>query len=352
MAPLSRAPLAPPSNSPPGAALAAASAALRAATAIRRVLHGAGLLPTAVLPAPVVSVGNLSAGGAGKTPLVEHLVRELRALGARPVVVSRGYGARVPGTALNDEGCVLAENLPGLPQRQSPDRASAGRAALEAGEGDCLVLDDAFQHFRLARDLDLVALDAACPFSGGLRREGAGALRRAGAVVLTRAGRAGPEATAAARRAVEALAPGIAVATADHEPGALVPLGGGDSADPSSLRGRRVFACAGIADPSSFRSTLESLGATVAGTAWFPDHGLDSVARLGPALADAKAAGADLVVVTQKDAVKLAAAGGAPPPLPVAALRIRIRFLDGADRIRDELRAALERGRARARVKA
>ena len=325
---------------------------LRAATALRRALHGAGLLPTAVLPAPVVSVGNLSAGGAGKTPLVEHLVRELRALGARPVVVSRGYGARVPGTALNDEGCVLAENLPGLPQRQSPDRAAAGRAAIAAGEGDCLVLDDAFQHFRLARDLDLVALDAASPFSGGLRREGAGALRRAGAVVLTRAGRAGPEATAAARRAVEAIAPGIAVATADHEPASLVPLGGVTAAEPDSLRGRRVWACAGIADPSSFEATLASLGAVVAGASRFPDHGLDSLALLGPAFDAARAAGAQLVVVTQKDAVKLVAAGGPAPPLPVAALRIRIRFLDGAERIRDALRAALERGRARARVKA
>jgi len=328
--------------------VAAASAALGAATALRRALHGAGLLPTTVLPAPVVSVGNLAAGGAGKTPLVEHLVRELRALGARPVVLARGYGPRVPGTALNDEGCVLAENLPGLPQRQSPDRAAAGRAALDAGEGDSLLLDDGFQHFRLARDLDVVALDAASPFSGGLRREGPAALRRAGAAVLTRAGRAGPERTAAARRLVEVAAPGIAIATADHEPSSVAPLGGGPPEEPSSLRGRRVFACAGIADPSSFAATLRSLGAEVVGSAWFPDHGLDSAARLADAFGAARAAGAEAVVVTQKDAVKIAAAGGPPPPLPLAALRVRIRVLDGAARLREALSAALERGRARA----
>jgi tetraacyldisaccharide 4'-kinase len=330
------------------AALAAASAFLDAATRLRRVLHGAGLLPTAVLPAPVVSVGNLAAGGAGKTPLVEHLVGELRALGARPVVLSRGYGGPAGAGGLNDEGLVLAENLPGLPQRQSPDRASAGRAALAAGEGDCLLLDDGFQHFRVARDLDVVALDAGDPFGGGLRRERPGALRRAGLAVLTRAGRAGPERTAASRRAVEATAPGLPVAVADHEPSSLVPLGGGPERPPSALRGRRVFACAGIADPASFAATLESLGAVVAGTAWFPDHGLRDLARMGAALDRARRAGADLVVVTQKDAVKIAAAGGGPPPLPVASLRVRIRVLEGEGAIRDALRAALDRGRARA----
>jgi tetraacyldisaccharide 4'-kinase len=328
-------------------ALSVASLALAAATRLRRALHGAGLLPTASLPAPVISIGNLAAGGAGKTPLVEHAVRVLRELGARPAVLSRGYGPRVGPSGLNDEGLVLAENLPGLVQEQDADRVAAGRRVRAGGKADCFVLDDAFQHFRLARDLDLVALDARDPFGGGLRREGPRGLARAGAVVLTRAGRAGTAAVDAARRAVARHAPAAVLAVADHEPAAVVPLGGGAAEPPESLRGKVVVACAGIADPSSLGETLQALGARVASVIGFPDHGLSSPAQLADAIAAARLAKADLVVVTQKDAVKLAAGGGAPPPFPVTALRIRVRFLEGEAAIRGALAGALERGRSR-----
>ncbi|MCK6481505.1 MAG: tetraacyldisaccharide 4'-kinase [Planctomycetes bacterium] len=331
----------------PGVVLEAASAALSAATALRRLLHGAGLLPVRTLPAPVISVGNLAAGGAGKTPLVEHAAGVLSSLGARPVVLARGYGGPVGRTGLNDEGCVLAANLPGLAQVQDPDRCAAGSRALAAGLGDCLLLDDGFQHFRLARDLDVVALDARDPFGGRLRREGRGGLRRAGFVVLTRAGRA-TAAELAAARAAAAAAAGESVAAADHEPADLLPLGGGPPEPASSLRGRAVFACAGIADPSALSHTLESLGARVLGLRGFPDHGLRTPADLAPAFEEARARGAEGIVVTQKDAVKLAAAGGGALPMPVAALRVRLRFLDGEDRFRDALAGALARGRARA----
>lgn len=319
------------------AGLALASAALSAATRVRRALHGAGVLPTAALPAPVVSVGNLSAGGAGKTPLVEHLARECLAMGARPVVLSRGYGPRIPPTGLNDEGLVLAANVPGLAQRQHPDRAAAGRAALAAGEGDCLLLDDGFQHFALARDLDVVALDAREPFGGGLRREGRSGLRRAGAVVLTRASRANAAAIDAAKAEVRRLSPGAVLAVSDHEP----------ADPPADLRGAPVFASAGIADPSSFLHTLESLGARVVGTRWFPDHGMTDAGAIAAAMGEAKRLGAERFVVTQKDMVKIGPALR-DPPVPVACLRIRIRFLEGEDALRGALRSALDRGRRRA----
>jgi tetraacyldisaccharide 4'-kinase len=328
------------------AGAAVASLALSAATRIRLALHRAGLRGTISLPVPVVSVGNLSVGGAGKTPLVEHLVRELRALGARPAVLSRGYGPKVGATGLNDEGLVLAENLPGLVQAQDPDRVAAGRRVLDAKGADGFVLDDAFQHFRLARDLDVVALDARDPF-GGLRREGRGGLARAGAVVLTRVPEAGADA-AAVRAEVARIAPAAVVASSAHEPDAVVPLGGGAPQPPTSLKGRRVLACAGIADPGSLRRTLELLGAECVGLRAFPDHGLVSLDQMGEAFAEAGRAKADLVVVTQKDAVKLAASGGGPPPIPVAALRIRLRLLDGEEALRGALREALERGRRRA----
>jgi tetraacyldisaccharide 4'-kinase len=284
-----------------------------------------------------VSVGNLAAGGTGKTPLVEHVVRELRALGARPAVLARGYGPEVGSTGLNDEGLVLAENLPGLVQEQDPDRVAAGRRVLAAGTADAFVLDDGFQHFRIARDLDVVALDARDPFAG-LRREGPGALRRAGAVVLTRASRAPSPGIDPAL-----LAPGAVLAVTDHEPEGIRWLDG-RTEGPGALRGRRVFASAGIADPGSFVHTLEALGAVVVGRRWFPDHRSGGPEEMAEVLREAKGLGADAVLVTQKDAVKLRGAA-----LPVGALRIRLRFLSGEEDLRGALRAALDRGRARAK---
>jgi len=322
------------------AGLAVASAVLRAATRMRLALHGARLLPTTVLHAPVVSVGNLAAGGTGKTPLVEHVARELRALGARPAILARGYGPKVGSTGLNDEGLVLAENLPDLVQEQDPDRVAAGRRVLASGKADAFVLDDGFQHFRLARDLDIVALDASDPF-GGLRREGPGALRRAGAVVLTRASRC---TAPGIDRAL--LAPGAALAITDHEPAGIARMDGGTE-EAGALRGRKVFASAGIANPDSFVHTLESLGAIVVGRRWFPDHGMADLRAVTEAMFEAKRVGADEFLVTQKDAVKFFGAFYVTP-LPVAALRIRIRFLEGEAALREALRAALDRGRRRA----
>src|SRR3954470_198255 len=139
---------------------------------------------------PVVAVGNLTLGGTGKTPMVEYLARWYRARGLRVAILSRGYG-RIDG--LNDEGRVLEENLPDVPHLQDRDRAGLARVAVEELESELLILDDGFQHRRLARDLDIVLIDALDPFGlgrlfpRGLLREPLGALRRASLVVLTRA---------------------------------------------------------------------------------------------------------------------------------------------------------------------
>src|SRR5262245_17167980 len=139
---------------------------------------------------PVVSVGNLTLGGTGKTPMVEWVARWFRGRGARVAILSRGYGQ---AEGLNDEGRVLEENLPDVPHFQGADRVELARIAVEESESQVLVLDDGFQHRRLARDLDIVLLDALEPFGlgrlfpRGLLREPVSSLRRAGLVVLSRA---------------------------------------------------------------------------------------------------------------------------------------------------------------------
>lgn len=324
-----------------------ASAGLGLATRARRALTARGVLASHALPAPVLSVGNLAAGGTGKTPLVEHCARELLSLGAKPVILSRGYGPRVPGENLNDEGLVLRQNLPDVPQRQGADRVAIGREALAADEGDCLLLDDGFQHLRLARDLDIVAVDTRRPFTDGVFRDGAEALRHAGAVVLTRAVRATDAERAWAEAEVRRLAPDAALAVTDHEPRSVVAMGTGTLEDVSVLRGARVYAAAGIAHPKVFEETLTALGAEVIRCRGFPDHQLGTRDQLALIVREAIAMDAERVLVTQKDAVKLERGFDIPEGPPVSSLRIGLTFRTGEDALRGALETALRAGRQR-----
>src|SRR5690606_22578410 len=137
-------------------------------TALRAAAYDRGLLRVERLDVPVVSVGNLTVGGTGKTPLVAWLVERARRAGRRPGVLARGYG-RPEGATLNDEGELLAARFADLPQVQDPDRVAGGRRLCATPAVDLVILDDGFQHRRLYRDLDLVCVDAKEPFAGGLQ---------------------------------------------------------------------------------------------------------------------------------------------------------------------------------------
>src|SRR5262249_14033405 len=173
------------------AGLGAASLGWAAGRALHRALHSARLLPRVRLPVPVVSVGNVSVGGSGKTPFVAALARAQVAAGRRVLIVARGYG-RAAGAALNDEGAWLRAAVPRARVGQDPDRAAAARRELAREPADLVLLDDGFQHEALARALDLVLVDAATGFGNGRLlpagplRERPAALRRAALVVLTR----------------------------------------------------------------------------------------------------------------------------------------------------------------------
>jgi tetraacyldisaccharide 4'-kinase len=225
--------------------------------------------------APVISVGNLTVGGTGKTPLVAWLARWLVQRGVATTIISRGYGAR--GGRPNDEALELAARLPGVPHLQNPDRVAAARQALRHHPRQVLILDDAFQHRWLARDLDIVLLDALEPFGyerllpRGLLREPIESLARAQACALSRS-----DAVDAARRAeiearVKQVAPAAQWLELSHRPSGLL-SSGGRRQDVAALRGAPVAAFCGIGNPAGFRHTLAAAGMTVEEWLELPDH--------------------------------------------------------------------------------
>jgi tetraacyldisaccharide 4'-kinase len=289
---------------------------------------------------PVVSVGNLTVGGTGKTPCVEYVAGFYRERDRRVAILSRGYGSEQGG--LNDEGLVLSENLPDVPALQGPDRAELAAVAVEELESEVLVLDDGFQHRRLARDLDLVLIDATCPWGHGhllprgLLREPCGSLRRADAVVLARCDQVAPEIVADLRRQIGALAPNVRVTESEHRPELLVNEEARE--DVAALRGRPVAGFCGLGNPDAFRRTLSDLGANVTDFRTYPDHHAYTRQDVEELRAWGRGQPGDAwMVTTQKDLVKLRLRdlGGRP----LWAVRIQLRFRAG----QADLDALLER---------
>jgi len=298
-----------------------------------------GRRPVVRAGVPVVSVGNLTLGGTGKTPCVEFVAGFYRDRGMQAAILSRGYGAEA---GPNDEALVLEENLPDVPHLQDPDRAAAAARAVEELESEVLVLDDGFQHRRLHRDLDIVLIDATLPphrdrmFPRGTLREPESSLKRAAVVLLTRCDQA-PD-TDETRDRLTARFPHLTVATCEHRPTEL--LGGAAPEPVELLRGRVVVGFAGIGSPPAFRRTLESLGASVADFRAYPDHHPYTRADVDDLRAWAGRQPADAVVATtQKDWVKLRL-----PDLsgrPLRAVRVGIAFRDGRDAFEEALARVL-----------
>jgi tetraacyldisaccharide 4'-kinase len=277
---------------------------------------------------PVISVGNLSLGGTGKTPLVAYLARWLRERGVRVAIVSRGYGAG--DGACNDEALELEQQLPDVPHVQNRDRVAAARLAIEELESQCILLDDAFQHRRLARDLDIVLLDALEPFGfghvfpRGTLREPLSGIARAQCVVLSRADLVDAQRRQQIRQEVLQYAPHAAWVECAHAPAALVSASG-RRVEFERLRGQPVAAFCGIGNPAAFRCTLQQCEIQVIRFREFPDHHAyqrDDVEQLASWVAQDAAMAA---VCTQKDLVKLGIDRLGRTPLWALAIQLQIQ---------------------------
>jgi len=298
------------------------SALYEAITRTRLSLYRRGTFRTVTLERPVISVGNITTGGTGKTPLVEWVSRLLAANGKKVCILTRGYGREnanrhvlvsdghsvfPSATEAGDEAFLLATKLQGLAAVVSDaDRVSAGEGAIKHLAADCFVLDDGFQHLRLARNLDIVTVDATNPWGGGSLlplgrlREPVGALRRADCVVLTRTDQR--EGVQSLVTEVETHSGARPVFLSRMKPVGLHLLDQAIQAKPQS---RRVAAFCAVGNPESFFAQLRRDGFELSLEKTFPDHHHYSQADLNRVIEEAKRAGADGLITTAKDAVKL-----------------------------------------------
>ncbi len=324
--------------------------AFGAISALRALAYRRGLLPRHRLAGPVVSVGNLGVGGSGKTPVVQRVAEILRDAGEPVAVLSRGYGGRFAGESLvvgdgtsvlasaeqaGDEPVMLARALPGVVVAVGKHRDVVGRA-VEARFGERVhVLDDGFQHLRLERDLDLVCLDVRDledqPLPAGRLRERPSALARADLVLLTRL-------EAASERELLALETRIGEDRTFRVERRVA--GWKISAGAPEACPQRAFLLAAIARPERFERDAAAAGTAVVGRAFFRDHHRFRPHELAAVAQQARQAGADAIVTTAKDVVRLEGAtlGG----LPVIVLGIEARVVD-EPRLRERLLAVVRR---------
>ncbi|MFH1136741.1 MAG: tetraacyldisaccharide 4'-kinase [Pseudomonadota bacterium] len=321
--------------------------------AIRRFFYRTGLLETKTLPARVISVGALAVGGTGKTPATIMIARLLQARSVRVAILSRGYKGRAAAavnvvsdgekillgpTEAGDEAYLMAATLPGVPVLTGPDRYRTGKFAVERHGAETLILDDGFQHLRLARDLNLLLLDARRPWANG-RLLPAGPLReppraagRADAFLLT--GATGAENPF--RPELERLFPGRPIFPARHRPRRFVDLAGGGPLPLDILAGRRVLVFCGLARPQGFIDAIISLGAQVDYVVKWPDHFHPRAGDIEKIKIQAQRLGIELAATTAKDAVKLE--GRSFGSLRTLVLEIEMELWDG----RDDFQALLE----------
>jgi tetraacyldisaccharide 4'-kinase len=312
------------------------------ATAVRNRLFDRGWKQVQRAGVPVVSIGNLTVGGTGKTPCVEYVARRLRQWERQVAILSRGYGS---DTGPNDEALVLEANLPDVPHLQGADRVALAKIAVEELESDVLVLDDGFQHRRLGRDLDLVLVDATRPWGWGyllprgLLRESPRGLRRAGAILLTRCDQAAAAAIAHLKDQLARLAPQAPVLETSHQ--ATVWIDAEERSCPlERFQGRTVAAFCGLGNPDAFRRTLHDLGMTVRAFRTFPDHHAYTRPDVEALLSWARQEATEgVVVTTQKDLVKLRLTRLGEREL--WALRIQLRIHAGQDALDRKLKEAL-----------
>ncbi len=327
----------------------------RVATGFRTRLYEQGWLTRRRLPRPVVSVGNLTVGGTGKTPMAMWVAEKLLEYGKKPGILSRGYRRKrqrefllvSDGTSIfaeppeaGDEPYLMATRCPGVVVAVGADRYALGRWVLDRAPVDCFVLDDGFQHLSLDRDVNLLLVDCSDPaglrelLPAGRLREPLGEARRASAVVLTRVDDA-----SLIPNVLEPIetATGFSIDPITTRFTVNKLVGATDSMRLSDVRGKKALIFSGIGNPNQFRRIVDALGAQVVDELVFRDHEAYAPSRVEELYRRMEQSNPDVALTTEKDLIKVQSRWSRPTPL--LAVCLGLEFLDGQSRLEKVLSA-------------
>ncbi|MFC2767978.1 MAG: tetraacyldisaccharide 4'-kinase [Mitsuokella sp.] len=317
-----------------------------------------GLFARKHLDCFVISLGNVTVGGTGKTPTAQRLARDIRSMGYRVVILNRGYRAKWRGEVgivsdggklhmdaaeAGDEAYMLAKHLPDVPVLIGTERAKTGRYAIEHFGAQVAILDDGYQHWQLARDLDILLIDAVNVFGNGhilprgTLREPISHIDRADVCLLTKVDQAEDGACAYIKETVKRYNARAQIVESVHHPRCFVPLAewytniAGEGIDVSHIKGKRIMAVSAIGNPASFEQTLASLGAVIVESLRYPDHHDYTMSEMTGVFGQAERRDVEAIVITEKDAVKIPADVARQKwSVPVYVISVEVAFGEGA----------------------
>lgn len=311
-----------------------------ASVSLRNWLYDKNILKSVKVSRPVISIGNITTGGTGKTPLVIWMARYLDSQQINSAILTRGYKAGK--TKVTDEPAILAKTCKKARVIVNPNRVVGARKAISEFDCKALIMDDGFQHRRLSRDLDIVAIDATCPFGygkllpGGLLREKVEQLKRADAVVITRYDQGAAPQVEKLEQKIMDINPSLILAKANHTPLRAV-LFRGETIELGEVKEKKVFAFCGIGNPNAFLNMLGEIGLDVVGSRVYNDHHTYTSDDMTDIYEEARYLGAEIILSTQKDWVKTALLSMEKKDILFAYLAIELTFVGGEDKLKAQI---------------
>jgi tetraacyldisaccharide 4'-kinase len=285
----------------------------------------------------VLSIGNITTGGTGKTPLVIWLCKILQKKQNKCAILTRGYKTHIQ-KKLTDEPAILTESCPQSKVIINPNRVEAATQAVKNFGAKVLIMDDGFQHRKLSRNLDIVTIDSTCPFGyekllpAGLLREPVSSLKRADAVVLTRCDQISKSELNRIEKKLQLINPDLIIAKSIHSP-VCAKSAVAEEISVEQLSGKKIFAFCGIGNPAAFLNTIKTIGANLAGSKIYNDHHHYTDSDINDIHTQAKRLGADLILSTQKDHSHCTI-NDTQYEIPFAYLAVEIKFTSGEDKLK------------------
>jgi len=313
-----------------------------AAIRLRNLLYDRQIFKSYRADITVISIGNITTGGTGKTPVVAWLTNKICEK-YKCAILTRGYKSTIKGS---DEANILARTCPNIPIIINPDRVKGANEAVKIHDAEVLIMDDGFQHRRLTRDIDIVTIDATCPFGygrilpAGLLREPVNSVKRADAVIITRTDQTDSDLLERIEKKLLSANRSLVIAHSVHKPRCII-TAAGNELQPEQLRGKQVFAFCAVGNPESFFNTIRSGGAEIIETGIYNDHYSYSKDDIDVLESRALAANTSLILGTEKDFSKIEPEWLKGSKVDFAYLTVGIEIIKGAEKITELIEKAL-----------